>query len=179
MACMLTSSAAPAHHPAALGESLLGGSTFLFLLKSPDHLLCSQALNGVTRPIPQPGFPISKRNWSFSVPFLVYWDQLHWLQCEGACAAQSSLILPDPGTPEGAGVQELSQGLPWNTLGLWASVWVPWFVVAFSALPSALLEICQSERGFCLRCFLQVVTHACALFLPHKWVVYVLGGNDS
>lgn len=77
MACTPISSAAPVHHPAALGESLLGSGTSLFLLlKSPDHLLCSQVLNGVTRPIPQLGFPISKRNLSFFIPFLVYWDQL-------------------------------------------------------------------------------------------------------
>lgn len=57
------------------GRILTGTSLFL-LLKSPDHLLCSQVLNGVTRPIPQLGFPISKRNLSFFIPFLVYWDQL-------------------------------------------------------------------------------------------------------
>lgn len=41
-----------------------------------NHLLCSQVLNGVTRPIPQLGFPISKRNLTFFIPFCVYWDQL-------------------------------------------------------------------------------------------------------
>lgn len=43
------------------------------------------------------------------------------MQCEGACTAHWSLILPDSGTPEGAVVQELPGGLPWNTLGLWTS----------------------------------------------------------
>lgn len=117
MACMLTSSAAPAHHPAALGESLLGGSTFLFLLKSPDHLLCSQALNGVTRPIPQPGFPISKRNWSFSVPFLVYWDQLR-CDCSVRVHVQLSRVLSCPIL--GLQKEQVSRSSPKAYLG------IPW-----------------------------------------------------
>lgn len=76
MACTPMGSVAPAHHPAAQGESLLGSATSLFLLKSSDHLFCSQVLNGVTRPIPQLGFSISKRNSSISIPFLVFWNQL-------------------------------------------------------------------------------------------------------
>lgn len=59
--------------------------------------------------------------------------------------AQWSLILPDPGTPEGASVQELPGGFPCSTPGFWTSIQVASFGVAFSALPSALLEICQSE----------------------------------
>lgn len=179
MACTPISSAALAHHPAALGESLLGSSTSLFLLKSPHQHLYSQVLNGVTRPIPQLGFPISKRNLSFSIPFLVYLDQLCCDCSESVCAAQWSLILPwfwDSWRSKCPGaLWRLTLEYP----GALDQHRVAWLVVAFSALPSALLEICQSEWGFCLHCFLQAVTHTCALFLPHKWVVYVLGENDS
>lgn len=124
MACMPICSAAPVHHPAAQEESLLGSGTSLFLLKSPDHILCSQVLNGVTRPIPQLGFPVSKRNLSVSIPFLAYWDHL-CCDCsvKGACAIQWCLM-QDSGTPEAADVQELPGGLHWNTLGLWTSVQV-------------------------------------------------------
>lgn len=188
MDCMPISSAALTHHPAALGESLLGGNTSLFLPKSPDHLLCSQVLNGITRSTGLHWRPMAS-NWThWLLHFQKKFEFLHsflgllgpvmlWLQCEGARAVQLSLILPDPGTPEGASVQELPRGLPWSTWGFgpvygWLDSW--WL-----ALPSALLEICQNEWGFCLRRVLQALTHACALFLPHKWVVYVLGGNDS
>lgn len=38
------------------------------------------------------------------------------------------LSCPDSGTPEGASVQELSGGLPWNTQGLWTSIgWLDWW----------------------------------------------------
>lgn len=71
MACARIGAAAPEHCLAALGESLLGSSTFLFLLLKPcNHPLHSRVLDGVPRPVPQLCLPISNRESSFSFPFL-------------------------------------------------------------------------------------------------------------